>query len=235
MFFVLYATQGNIVTTSALAESVDTEFATIELPDGFSQILSAKCYTRGQIINKGLGISIDYCPGTYFNEFVGPERDEYRISGSVIRNNSVYHYIASKNTLLVSPGLIFFTYKLKEKDNYQDIVDLISTFKIKGKVMGNLGKPIATELTIEGVSSRGKGDFLSVTKVDGKEIAPPIGVEIYNLYPDPVVPANTVCRFEGIETIIDFGNSSMTQKFGKQLWFKVNKVLSPAYIRLRPE
>lgn len=51
------------------------------------------------------------------------------------------------------------------------------------QIMGILGYPVGTELTIEGRYYAGKNQWLNVTKVNGKDLASPILIATDNLHP----------------------------------------------------
>ena len=102
-------------------------------------------------------------------------------------------------------------------------------------IMGKLGKPVGTEMTVEGLLNMRMGYGLSISKVDDKEISPPVEVWVYNLVPIPFFPENTVCRVVGFESVINFGNSTSTQiqMGGERLVFLLNKVIFPENLQLQ--
>jgi len=98
-----------------------------------------------------------------------------------------------------------------------------------------LGYPIGTEMTVEGEYSYGKDEGLLVNKVNDKTVVPPVGILIYNHFPFPRIESGTQCCFRGVVIIVDFGDSPMTQKNGKQVYFKITEVISPENFVIRKE
>ena len=110
-------------------------------------------------------------------------------------------------------------------------------------IVGTLGKPIGTKLTIEGTFKAGKNSWFSVTKADGNNLSSPELIAISNLDPFAKIPVNTVCRFKGfeityvVEDIRDpvTGRSQQQALSGRHFEFKITEVIVPDDITLRKE
>src|SRR3954470_13953074 len=110
-------------------------------------------------------------------------------------------------------------------------------------IVGKLGKPVGTELMIEGSFLSGKNSSLLVAKVDGKKLSSPVLMPTDNLDPLAHISTNTVCRFKGKEITyvvrpdIDpkTGREMQQASAGRHFDFKVTKVLAPKGVKIRDE
>jgi len=108
-------------------------------------------------------------------------------------------------------------------------------------IVGKLGKPVGTELTIEGTFQAGKNSWLLVSKVDEKQLTNSVLMPTYNLDPFARIPTNTVCRFKGkeltyvVQKVIDpkTGRDAQQALSGRHFDFKVTEVLVPKGVKTR--
>ena len=83
-------------------------------------------------------------------------------------------------------------------------------------IIGKLGKPVGTELTIEG-AFQGEYNVL-VARVNGEELATPVLVTPSNLAPPRYdIPTNTLCRLRGKEVVLEMGGIPIDQDTGAPL------------------
>ena len=104
-------------------------------------------------------------------------------------------------------------------------------------IIGKLGKPVGTELTIEG-AFQGEHHVL-VARVNGEKLATPVLVAASNLSPPRYgIPTNTLCRFRGKEVVLEMGGVPIDQDTGAPLpqssasvpryfSFEVTEVIAP--------
>jgi len=110
-------------------------------------------------------------------------------------------------------------------------------------IIGKLGKPIGTELTIEGTFQAGKNSWLLVRQVDGEKLASPVLTPTDNLDPLARIPTNTVCRFKGreityvVKSIVDPKTRREMQQAsaGRHFDFMVTEVLAPKGLKTRDQ
>jgi hypothetical protein len=106
-------------------------------------------------------------------------------------------------------------------------------------MVGKLGKPVGTELTIEGTFQAGKNSWLLVSKVNDKKLTNPVLMPTENLDPLAKLPTSTLCRFKGkeityvVESVIDpkTGNEMQQAAPGRHFDFKVTEVLVPKGVK----
>ena len=111
-------------------------------------------------------------------------------------------------------------------------------------LVGKLGKPVGTELTIEGTFQAGKNRWVLVAEVNGEKLSPAVLMATSNSG-DPLsgIPPNTVCRFKGkeityvVQNIIDpkTGQPGQQPTGGRHFDFKVTEVLSPKGVKITDE
>ncbi len=110
-------------------------------------------------------------------------------------------------------------------------------------MVGKLGKPVGTELTVEGTFQGGKNSWLLVSSVNGEKQAPPVLIATDNVDPFAHIPTNAVCRFRGkeityvVRSAIDpkTGHDMQQASPGRHFDFKITKVLAPAGVKTRDE
>jgi hypothetical protein len=107
-------------------------------------------------------------------------------------------------------------------------------------IVGKLGKPIGTELTVEGTFQAGKNSWILVKKVNGEKLPAPILIATGNLDPFSRIPTNTVCQFKGKEITSVMENqfdpkTGTTQQAapGRHFVFEVTEVLAPKGIKVK--
>ena len=79
------------------------------------------------------------------------------------------------------------------------LITLAAAYAAESPVLGQLGKPVGTELTIEGRFQAGKDSWVLVERVDGERLSRPVLIATGNLDPLARIPTNTVCRLKGKE------------------------------------
>ena len=114
--------------------------------------------------------------------------------------------------------------------------------------MGRLGYPLGSYLTIEGSESpdrfKGVDHLLVVDKVNGKNLAKPIGVELRHVE-SPELPAHERCIVRGYETgwmegipeeVVKAENipTFQTRVWGFARVFMVTSVIEPESLKVRP-
>ena len=114
----------------------------------------------------------------------------------------------------------------------------------EGPLVGKLGKPVGTELTIEGTFQARKNSWILVSEVNGEKLSPAVLMATSNSG-DPFsgIPPNTVCRFKGkeityvVQNIIDpkTGLPGQQPAGGRHFDFKVTEVLSPKGVKIPDE
>jgi hypothetical protein len=110
-------------------------------------------------------------------------------------------------------------------------------------IIGPLGKPVGTELTIEGTFQAGKNSWVLVTTVDGQKLTHPVLVSTCNLDPLAHIPTNAVCRFKGkeityvVKAVVDpkTGRELQQASPGRHFDFEVARVLAPKGLKTRDE
>ncbi len=116
------------------------------------------------------------------------------------------------------------------------------TFANEQPIIGKLGKPVGTELTIEGTFQGGKNSWILVTKVNEKELSSPVLIAT-SLDTFEAIKTDAGCRFKGMEVtyvvkpVIDptTGKQGQQAAPGRHLAFKVTKVLVPKGVKIRKE
>lgn len=110
-------------------------------------------------------------------------------------------------------------------------------------LIGKLGKPVGTELTIKGTFQAGKNSWFLVTNVNEDKLTTPVLLPAQNLDPFAHIPLNTVCRFRGqeisyvVKAVIDrkTGREMQQASAGHHFEFRVKKVLAPEGVKTRDE
>ena len=110
-------------------------------------------------------------------------------------------------------------------------------------IVGKLGKPVGTELTIEGTFQGRKNSWLLVSKVNEKKLTSPVLMPTENLETFAHIPTNTVCRFKGkeityvVQSVVDpkTGREMQQASAGRHFDFMVTKVLAPRGVKTRDE
>ncbi len=93
----------------ALAISVDLQFISLELPNGFiNETWQGEDTSGGRIISTDRNIIVDYYAGKlglapHIDKGI---KDKYRILGNGKKDSYLYYYAVEKNNLLVSLGKV---------------------------------------------------------------------------------------------------------------------------------
>lgn len=110
-------------------------------------------------------------------------------------------------------------------------------------IVGKLGKPVGSELTIEGTFQAGKNSWLLVSKVNEKKLTSPVLIPTDNLDPVAHISTSTICRFKGkeityvVQSIVNpkTGRELQQASAGRHFDFIVTKVLAPRGVKTRDE
>lgn len=101
-------------------------------------------------------------------------------------------------------------------------------------IMGKLGYPVGTELTIEGTFIGGKNRWVKVAKVNGKDLPSPVTISTRYLTEVSHTPPNSHCLFKGVEItyvikpVLDpkTGKEMQQAGGGRRFDFEVKAILS---------
>ena len=114
-------------------------------------------------------------------------------------------------------------------------------------IPGILGKPVGTELSVEGTFEGFDRNLLHVVKINGEKLSPAviiqIGMPTGDLGPFARIPTNTVYKFNGkemtyvVEALIDpkTGKDWQQAVSGRHFYFMVSEVLAPEGIKIRDQ
>jgi len=111
------------------------------------------------------------------------------------------------------------------------------------QIVGKLGFPVGTDLTIDGTFKAGKNSWVLVTKVNDKELPVPVLISTANLAYPVKIPTNVVCRFKGVEITYVIkpvlnpktGEEMQQAASGRHFDFKVTEVVAPVGVKLRED
>ncbi len=169
----------------------------------------------------------------------------YNLDGQSVQTRGVY-FRADKNFVPLKSTNDFPKRLEWDKAKFEALKKWFDAHLAPGeetkKLIGQLGKPVGTELTIEGTFEGGKNSWILVTKVNGEELAAPVRIATDNLDPFSPIPINTVCRFRGREITYIVQNQSdpktgTTQQAapGRHFDFKVTEILAPKGVKVSAE
>ncbi len=123
------------------------------------------------------------------------------------------------------------------------LITVGAAYAAESPILGQLGKPVGSELTIEGRFQVGKDIWVLVERVDGERLSRPVLIETDNLDPFARIPTNTVCRLKGkeltwvVRDTIDpkTGRPGQQKLAGRHFAFMVTKVIAPKGVKTRDE
>lgn len=106
-------------------------------------------------------------------------------------------------------------------------------------IMGQLGHPVGTELTIEGAFGGGKNSWILVTRVNGTNLIPNVRIGSNLQHPGHNLETqiSIICRLKGYETTGVVPNRDPGQQAapGRYFRFHVAEVLAPDGLKIREQ
>jgi hypothetical protein len=102
-------------------------------------------------------------------------------------------------------------------------------------VIGRLGKPVGTELTLEGTFVPGKGAPMMISKINDKKLSSPVVLQVSNPANFSGLRLDTVYRFKGKETTFVVASNPQQQiSSGRHFELIVTEVLAPEEAKSGP-